>query len=486
MELNNSELQNELTSNYLTNIYKIKKENKSNLNNPALLEKRLKNVNFEKLSYTSGIDTNINNYTLDDIINLLDIDINKAENYNELKDSINDKIDNYVKLFNSVENNDLVKFFDDVRTSLLGNINNSDNNITEAEKLLLVFNDKIENIENDNTKPIFENENTANQVFRKTVSKLLTVDSRFRRNYDITGETDFIIDLPYTISNVIELKLSDLEFPATYYPFDDTFENNYFWVKYKYNLNNLEVQKHLYIYIPEGNYYHTNLLDLIQTAFIDNGIPLTVTFNLDYGNSGGVGVGNGKICFEFDQDSSFNLINLTEFELNFDGRKLPEEVPNYNVSHIVEERATWGEFYNKASTIDYKQRFGWMFGFRKKRYYGKLKYDSEGVLDILGPKYIYLVVDDYNTSSNVNFFSNNEDSLLDRNILARISLKGYPFSIQAQGDFRAYSEPRLYYGPVDIHKLRVKLIDEYGRTLSLNGMDFSFALSLITIYSQTN
>ena len=126
-----------------------------------------------------------------------------------------------------------------------------------------------------------------------------------------------------------------------------------------------------------------------------------------------------------------------------------------------------------------------MFGYRQKKYDYALNYIGEGILDIIGPKYLYLVVDDFNSSSNVNFFSNFEETLLERNILARISLKGFPFSIQAQGDFRAYSEPRYYFGPVDIHKLQVKLIDEYGRIVSLNGMDFSFALSLITIYSQT-
>ena len=32
----------------------------------------------------------------------------------------------------------------------------------------------------------------------------------------------------------------------------------------------------------------------------------------------------------------------------------------------------------------------------------------------------------------------------------------------------------------------VKLIDEYGRTMDLNGTDFAFTLSLTTIYSQTS
>ena len=82
------------------------------------------------------------------------------------------------------------------------------------------------------------------------------------------------------------------------------------------------------------------------------------------------------------------------------------------------------------SNIDYKQRFGWMLGYRKSYYRDYLEYKTEGILDILGPKYLYLMVEDYNTSSNINFFSNSETSLLNGMIIARISLKGYAFSIQ--------------------------------------------------------
>ena len=129
---------------------------------------------------------------------------------------------------------------------------------------------------------------------------------------------------------------------------------------------------------------------------------------------------------------------------------------------------------------------GWMLGFRKDRYINNPSYTTEGILDILGPKYLYLVLDDLQKSSNINFFGNSERSLLNGNILARISLKSYAFSVQSQGDFRVYTEPRYYYGPVNIHKLEVKVIDEYGRVVNINGSDFSFALSLKTIYSQTN
>jgi hypothetical protein len=42
--------------------------------------------------------------------------------------------------------------------------------------------------------------------------------------------------------------------------------------------------------------------------------------------------------------------------------------------------------------------------------------------------------------------------------------------------------PREYFGPVDIQNLTIQLLDEYGRIVDLNNMDFSFCLTLTTSY----
>ena len=141
------------------------------------------------------------------------------------------------------------------------------------------------------------------------------------------------------------------------------------------------------------------------------------------------------------------------------------------------------EFYNRSSIVNYKQRFGWLMGFRKLRYGYTTLVKSEGILDILGPKYLYLILDDFNASNNINFFNSSEESLLKNNILARISIKGYAYSIQSQTDLKIYSEPRYYYGPVDINKLSVRVVDEYSRVV-IGHMIFH-SLSFNTVYSFT-
>jgi hypothetical protein len=44
------------------------------------------------------------------------------------------------------------------------------------------------------------------------------------------------------------------------------------------------------------------------------------------------------------------------------------------------------------------------------------------------------------------------------------------------------SEPRTYFGPMDITRLHIRLLDAYGRILDMNGADYSFCLLFNVVY----
>ena len=127
-------------------------------------------------------------------------------------------------------------------------------------------------------------------------------------------------------------------------------------------------------------------------------------------------------------------------------------------------------------------KFGWLLGFRNGIYINNLNYVSEGLVDTTGPKYLYLVIDDYNNNVNNYFYSAFNSSILNNNILARIALTSNTFSILQQNNSAVITTPRDYFGPVDLKNLNIQLLDEYGRVVDLNNMDFSFCLTLSTIY----
>jgi hypothetical protein len=127
-------------------------------------------------------------------------------------------------------------------------------------------------------------------------------------------------------------------------------------------------------------------------------------------------------------------------------------------------------------------KLGWTLGFRNGIYTGNKNYVSEGVVDVKGPRYFFLVVDDYNNSVNNNFYSAFNSSILNKNILARISLQTNTFNVLEQNNLSLVTTPREYFGPVNINTMNVQLLDEYGRIVDLNNMDFSFCVTLTTVY----
>ena len=441
----------------------------------------------------SQINTDIKDYTIDELFSLLNINIDLNTQYEDVENKINESVDKNIEVFQNIGNDDMVVFFENVRQTLIGDVQNEDTeNTTDAQKLLIQSNssfnaEKNRGVTSNSTdttnEELFNSNASGNPINRKTITKLLNIDSRFRKNYDITTPTDYSLDLPYPINNVIEMKLSDLEFPTTYYPFNDSYENNYFWMKVEQGNG---AESYLYIYIPEGNYYQSDFISVIQEAIDELGLSITIKYNLSFENEGGVGVGDGTVSIGL--EGTDNITGITNIEVNFSGRKLTSDIANYQQSQkffleFEEQEEIINSFYYVDSNIDYKQRLGWMLGFRKDFYSTKTNYKSEGVLDILGSKYMFLIVDDFNNSTNINYISSSKDSLLPDNIMARISIKGYAFSIQSQTDLSLFTEPRFYYGPVNINKISIKVVDDFGRIVDLNNMDFSFTLSLTTIYS---
>jgi hypothetical protein len=107
---------------------------------------------------------------------------------------------------------------------------------------------------------------------------------------------------------------------------------------------------------------------------------------------------------------------------------------------------------------------------------------SEGVIDVIGSRYFFLVVDDYNNNVYNTYYSAFNSSILNKNILARISLQNTLFTNFQQNNLLSTTITREYFGPVNINSLNIQLLDEYGRVAYLNNMDFSFSINLLSVY----
>ena len=157
-----------------------------------------------------SINTDITTYTIDDLFSLLDINVDKNSTPESVKKLIEEKSNFYIKMFTESGRVKLVNFFESIKKELIGN----NVKLTIAEEELLNYENKFEpfkGTKGSTGNDMFNSNNgSGNPIHRKTVSKLLNIDSKFRANYLNTTSSDFILDLPYPINNVIEIKFSDL------------------------------------------------------------------------------------------------------------------------------------------------------------------------------------------------------------------------------------------------------------------------------------
>ena len=290
-----------------------------------------------------------------------------------------------------------------------------------------------------------------NPLKKRIVRKNLNIDSKFRDNYLNNSSSNFNFNLPMNINNVVQMQLSAIELPTTYYAISEKLGNNFFTI----TLNG-ETTTTTTIYIPKGNYTQKTIMCAInyKLSLATDALFSEVVFSINFLCESG---GSGQTVVSLAPGSS-----ITEFELNFN----------------TDNKG------NKDLNTPLPLKLGWLLGFRNGVYTNETNYVSEGISDVSGPKYLFLVVDDYNNNVNNNFYSAFNESILNKNILARISLTSphESFSTIQQNNLNIVTTPREYFGPVNIQTLNIQLLDEYGRIIDLNFMDFSLCLNLKMVY----
>jgi hypothetical protein len=302
---------------------------------------------------------------------------------------------------------------------------------------------------------------TLNPIRKRTIKQNLNIDTRFRDNYYTSSSTNFNISLPVIYNNTLQIQLSAIELPTTYYVISKQYGNNFFNLIVTSSASSSTPFSTI-IQIPDGNYTPDTIIYEINNQLSLAGAPynnISFTINLTTGTTGTTGSGQVSVGVQSTPLPS-PAFPITNIELNF-------------------QTDIYG---NPDQSTPLPLKFGWLLGFRNGIYVNSLNYVSESIIDITGPRYFFLVVDDYNNSVNNGFYSAFKSSILNKNILARISLQASPYNILEQNSLNLITTPREYFGPVNIQNLTIQLLDEYGRIVNLNNMDFSFCMTLTTVY----
>jgi hypothetical protein len=303
-----------------------------------------------------------------------------------------------------------------------------------------------------------------NQLDTRVITKSLNIDTRFRDNLYSTHSSDITFQLPTKFNKVVSMQLSALELPVSFYSISSFYGNNFMYMNVAYTdtSGNLLVSDKVVV-VPDGNYNSADLLDKINKilAPVDtlgalvnpNDIFSYIKLTLDITASGS---GTGKVTIQPDGERANRITNIImDFTRDING-----EVDNVEVS----------------------TKLGWNLGFIRRRYNGAVTYTADAIIDPASLRYIYLAVDDFCNSSHNHFVNVFNESIMNPNILARISIKGSYFSLLMENDYNIVTEPRTYFGPVDIQRLRIRLFDDRGRLLNMNNANYSFCLDFKMLY----
>ena len=277
-------------------------------------------------------------------------------------------------------------------------------------------------------------------VKKDTRVKYLNVDTIFRDDYNNSSLIDYNITFPESLNNVKSICVTDMEVPISYYIISNNLQNNVFKITNKNN------NQSTLITLPDGDYTETNNTDFGR-ALIDKMNELLVAASL---SNITYDISNNKSLFTNSSNTSYEL----EFAIDSTGN------------------------FNKNL---FKSRLGYIMGFRQPSI--TLSRNSQLLsnvfVNLMGPKYLFLAVQELNGQGNENsFVSYLPQSQINPNILARLSMDGVKYSFNTMHIKDITSDTRTYSGKKDIQRINVKLLNEFGQIMDLNGHDVSFCLRI--------
>lgn len=390
----------------------------------------------------SGFDLNINNYSMKELKELFDLPMNYNNAMVDIQESkLRQNILNDPNIASTIKTNTL-HFIQTVKKILI--------NEKEKEKEKEGFKNElvVESSNNIKETASMYSQGIINPLSKKILRQNINIDTRFRDNYYTTLASNFYVDLPIKLSKVVSLELTAIELPNTFYVISQVFGNNFFVL-------NIPNEDPFIVTIPDGNYDYLSLQLYINNTLLKNNVYKNIQVLVDANTPNGSGPqgGSGKM-----------IVGTTSTE-------------NFSINFLTDR------YGNEDRQTPLPLKLGWLMGFREGYYENNTTYVSEGIINLIGPRYVYLVVDDFNNSVLDGFYGAFSSSILNKNILARISLQGSIFNYISKDNISLVgATPRQYFGPVDIQKLQIQLLDEYGRILNLNNMDYSFCLTFQTMY----
>ena len=518
---------------------------------------------------SGGVDTNINNYTVAELLAILNIQDGDEVAENVSPDDVIDKTDEYIERYTNEKNSKMATFFraiqqkllnyldhhnDSVETDAFNEWNQSPETIPQKDKTqtdkLTDRKNKVKTYNNNHLPQSREKlgvgntynvdvvqDGNLNPTLKNTIQRQIIIDSFYRADASVTSASDYTLDLSDHLRNVLSLRLWSIQIPMTFYNIDEV--HNIFWiVDVSQNVN-------VPIIVPPGNYNNAaTLVNTLNQIFYDASfspqIPYAtppppyypiVSYN-EVTNKVTIDL-SGIVYHDLAHDVSFNP--LTSSIVFYD---VVGNLENKNTQCVQQQY-----YINKT--------LGWTMGYHNND--GSIPMDPSGntadsAIDLNGPRYFILAIDDFNQNhlnnslvsitemskivkpsanygldisggyvplytttgcvpqylptpvrsltqsqlysineivkNNITNNGNRAKAPTTTDVFAIIPIKqGTPYgALYVDFSGQLQDSKRTYFGPVNIDRLRVRLFDDKGNPVNLNGADWSFTLLCEMLY----
>jgi len=268
-------------------------------------------------------------------------------------------------------------------------------------------------------------------VIKERKKKYINIDTRFRDDYSAgassNGNGYISITLPERITEVKKIELKCAEIPMSIFNISSDIGNNIF------KIGNSDKK------FPNKNYTTSELITAINGQLNTPTFSVAATNNICTFSST---TGATTVQFAIDQSGNFDKYNL-------------------------------------------KSKLGWALGFREPSITipASGSISGAGFIDLNGPRYLYLVIDEFNQGNSHSFLAPLPKSFINKNIIARIATNfvDFPYGSVLTANVKnglLVSDTREFTGKINLQKLNVQLVNEYGYPVNLNGLDFSFCIEV--------
>lgn len=464
-------------------------DNNYTISNNIAITLNLHKLNKNIINYTKTIDENIN-YNKNDIYNKNNYDnknnIYNKNNYDNVNGNtnVNSNTNNFVgnKYYNDLiipkQNNSNIN--NNKKNSFSNHICGLYNEYNNIFTTILIINSKYR----ENTNNMYYN---LSHTYKIKLNNDRLIDNNYnyingndkftnyKNTYNVCNNestTNFTINLQEPYNNVISLRLASVELMNSYYSVSEYLKTNEFTIhtfEYQDGPNNIIQNPYSHTFkFDNGSYSSLKIHSRIQNDLSGNPQLNHIEAYYDLNNN------TGKIIFRLLTDGAYQDPNNSTITWK----------KGFHLDFSIKDNVERPAYLN----------FGWLLGYKKLKYDFfndyifalnsnndlQIGFNPESPVNLLGTTFFLLEVDDFNNNHPkvVNYNINSPYSFNLNKIIAKI-----PNAVETNSLFFEDSSDRIfktreYFGPVNIKRLKIKLLDENGLVVDLNNTEIILSFEI--------